>query len=259
MKPLFYAETPPSPALAAHVHAHWRFEARLPPGETLDHHVWPDGCVSVFVALQGGGARALVVGPSTEARRVPTHGGTRCRGVRLWPDVAGAVLGVAPASLRDVTAPAAALLGDAAAALDEAAQGDDDAGAAVLERWIAARLRDAPPIDALVRRAVLAIVETRGAMPVARLAEHVGLSRRQLERRFHRAVGLTPKEYARVRRVRETIALALDPVSSWSRLAAEIGFADQSHLVREVGGVTGLTPVALGERLGMIEHGDVKP
>jgi hypothetical protein len=69
-------------------------------------------------------------------------------------------------------------------------------------------------------------------------------------------VGLTAKEYARVRRVRATALAVLGPApAGWARLAAAQGYADQPHLVREFSALWGAAPGVVVERLRAIAHG----
>lgn len=56
--------------------------------------------------------------------------------------------------------------------------------------------------------------------------------------------GLTPKLFAQICRVRAMLAAASSNQDSWSRLAAEFGYVDQSHLIAEVHAIIGQTPVA---------------
>lgn len=61
-----------------------------------------------------------------------------------------------------------------------------------------------------------------------------GLSARQFQRRFARQVGVTPKVYARLCRLAAVIDRHdADPDLSWTELAHDAGYADQSHLTRE--------------------------
>ena len=94
---------------------------------------------------------------------------------------------------------------------------------------------------------------------MAELAARGGLSPRQLQRRFLRATGMTPKEYLRVRRARATIAAAFELDATWGTLSARFGYADQAHLVRDLSQVTGLAPREVQARLGAIEHGTYTP
>lgn len=262
MKPFHYEERKPSPALARHAHAYWSFTVRLPPGEPFLHHVWPDGCVSIAVASDGANVLACsVTGPGATALRIPVLGGLTYRGIRLWPHAAAA-LGIPVASLHGRVTPASDVLGDEmhTFATDVARADDGEAFVDACERWLAPRVANATPIDPLVHDAVHTLIARDGAVSIAQLATSLGIGVRQLARRFQNVVGLTPKAFGRVRRVRATMAVLLDGTeASWSRLAAELGYADHAHLTREFRSVTGFAPTELRERLAAIEHGDVRP
>jgi AraC-like DNA-binding protein len=62
-------------------------------------------------------------------------------------------------------------------------------------------------------------------------------------------VGMSPKQYARLLRV-ETARLALKRMRapSTTYLAAELGFYDQAHFIREFSAVVGMTPYAYLKR-----------
>ena len=86
------------------------------------------------------------------------------------------------------------------------------------------------------------------------VAADVGLSMRQLRRRCHSAVGYGPKTLQRVLRFRRFVSRidAWPDVLDLAAIAAEAGYADQAHLTRECGKLSGLTPAALARqrRLG---------
>jgi AraC-like DNA-binding protein len=87
-------------------------------------------------------------------------------------------------------------------------------------------------------------VRDGAALPEAGRA--VGLGERQLRRRFERAVGYGPATLVRIQRFQHFLALAeRQPGAPLSRLAAEAGYADQAHLTRECGRLSGLSPGAL--------------
>jgi len=63
--------------------------------------------------------------------------------------------------------------------------------------------------------------------------------------RFEQAVGLTPKRYARVLRFHALIeGLARQAPEDWAQIAAEAGYADQSHLIHEFKRLAGMLPTA---------------
>lgn len=69
-------------------------------------------------------------------------------------------------------------------------------------------------------------------------------SRKRLWSRFRAQIGLTPKRAATLVRF-DHVAHRLAAGHSVALVAAESGFADQSHLCRDVLAFTGLTPTAV--------------
>ena len=112
----------------------------------------------------------------------------------------------------------------------------------VLELVLVARLQGAPRPDLAVLRGVAAL--ERGA-PVSAVASELGLLPRTFRRRFLDQVGLTPKRFARIRRLQRVVR-AIEGLGAvdWSAVAAEHGFCDQAHLVDEFRDLAGLTPSA---------------
>ena len=82
------------------------------------------------------------------------------------------------------------------------------------------------------------------------VASDVGLSVRQLRRRCHAAVGYGPKTLQRVLRFRRFVSRidACPAGLDLAAIAAEAGYADQAHLTRECGELSGLAPAALARQ-----------
>ena len=75
-------------------------------------------------------------------------------------------------------------------------------------------------------------------------ASAAGLSCRQLERRFSRELGISPKTYSRIARFRRAL-LELKRGHPLAATAAEAGYADQSHFTRDCHAHAATTPAAL--------------
>jgi AraC-like DNA-binding protein len=141
-------------------------------------------------------------------------------------------------SLEEVLGSGADLLVERLAELDDAARFD------LLDSFLSARLADAGPLDAGVAWAVGRLEATEGRIPVAALAEELGWSRRRLVARFQEQVGLPPKAVARLLRFEHARELGGRPDRpSWTDIAFECGYYDQSHLINEFRALTGRTPV----------------
>ena len=82
---------------------------------------------------------------------------------------------------------------------------------------------------------------SRGQVRVERLAAETGWSRKRLWSRFRSQLGLTPKRAAQLIRF-DHAAHRLAAGHSAALVAAESGYADQSHLHRDVVAFAGVTP-----------------
>jgi AraC-like DNA-binding protein len=107
---------------------------------------------------------------------------------------------------------------------------------------LAARLIAPPPVDPLIAFCVSRIEAVAGALPIAQLERLTGANARRIERSFARAVGLSPKTFARVARFRAMVAAAEARQGSWADLAAAFGYADQPHMAREFRAFAGVSP-----------------
>lgn len=98
------------------------------------------------------------------------------------------------------------------------------------------------------RRVILALESIQrslsGGIDVERIAEQLGVSRRQLERDFRRSVGQGLFEYARRRRF-ELAVEALRAGKPILEVAMAYGYADQSHLTHTMRKLIGCTPGVL--------------
>jgi AraC-like DNA-binding protein len=113
----------------------------------------------------------------------------------------------------------------------------------ILQEVLGARANGRFHTDPFIRHCVARIEAARGGLQIRDLQTSTGLSVRQLERKFARHLGISPKTFARVVRFKGVMAAADRPdPPDWVRLAGDFGFADQPHLVREFKAFSGLTP-----------------
>jgi AraC-like DNA-binding protein len=94
-----------------------------------------------------------------------------------------------------------------------------------------------------VRWAWRRLVTEGGTVPVGRLAEDVGWSRRHFSERFTREFGLAPKQAARVVRFGRAAAMVRRlPPGGLAEVAQACGYFDQAHLTNEWRALAGCTP-----------------
>jgi AraC-like DNA-binding protein len=117
-----------------------------------------------------------------------------------------------------------------------------------LGRQLSAHCR--PPAE--VCQAWRMLRRSSGTASIAQVARDVGWSDRQLAREFRREIGMPPKAAARV--IRFDRARRLLPRYNGAVVAAECGYADQAHFVREFVAFTGLSPTRwLAEEVGNLQ------
>lgn len=246
-------ERRPVPALAEVVSVGWvqRVAADSTP---YPHRTVPNGSVELLCVI---GSAPRVVGPLTRPRVDILEPGTTIVGIRLRPGAAAALFGLPASELVDQVVEAGELLGAAAGVLEDRVAGSrTPAGALeVLQCQVLGRLRDATGPDPLITEAVRRLMPWRGG-GVGSLTSHLGISERQLRRRFETSVGVGPKTLHRILRFQGVLAMAQlalaqgrNPGSDGlASLAVEAGYADQSHLTRECVQLAGTTPaVFLGD------------
>jgi AraC-like DNA-binding protein len=198
-----------------------------------EQRIVPDACVDLIWS----GERLTIAGPDTRARVVTLGPGTRIVAVRLRPGIAGAVLGLPASELRDEAPDAADVLGTrAAAALLDELNASDDPHAVLLSAVQTRAVAGGAP-DPLVHAAIALL--NRSHARVASVADELGVSARQLQRRVSDAVGYGPKMLARVLRFRRLQALG---GASLVERALDAGYADQAHMTAEVTRLAGLSP-----------------
>ncbi|MFK2904456.1 AraC family transcriptional regulator [Dyella ginsengisoli] len=120
----------------------------------------------------------------------------------------------------------------------------------ILEQWLLAQRRG-PATDPAVAHVAAALDRAPQWACIAKVVQQTGLSDDSLRMRFHRQIGMGPKRYARLQRFRAVLVqVHLAGSVDWCRVAADGGFTDQAHLVREFRAFSGLTPGAFMARRG---------
>ena len=203
--------------------------------ETLPHP-------AVHLVLEGAGARLYGVSTRRFSRRLEGAGravGVRFRAAGFRPWLGGPVR-----ALTDRTLPAADVLGPQVERLAGAIGDHPDETAAMLVEDFLRRHR--PPPDAragLVNRIVERITSDGAVLAVGDVARPFGISPRTLQRLFREYVGVGPKWVIKRFRLHDAVErLAAGEPADWARLARELGYFDQAHLIHDFKAMIGRTP-----------------
>ena len=266
---MIYREFETHAALAPYVQLVWMMESEHEDDHAPRSLIVPDGIVEIvfhygdpWITTVAGGKRmvqprSFAISQMRKYIEIESNGRTGFVSVRFYPWGAYHFFDKPVNSFLDDTLSTANLwplhYEDLMEKLRAAEDGADGAGGASLASFVQGflqdRLAEHCKDDVALDEAVKLIRSKGGQLPIEEVGEHVGLSRKQLERKFVSTVGTTPKTFARISRFLN-ICHHLDRYrgSTLTRLAHECGYFDQAHFIREFNDFTGFTPKAFFEK-----------
>ena len=109
-----------------------------------------------------------------------------------------------------------------------------------VEQFLVGKMINPNP-DKLVLAALALIHKSKGNIRIKELTERLHISQSPLEKRFRQIVGASPKKFASIVRLQNTIQ-NYNNVFSLTELGYEAGFYDQAHFIKEFKTFTGETP-----------------
>ncbi|MCG5440556.1 helix-turn-helix domain-containing protein [Micromonospora foliorum] len=120
----------------------------------------------------------------------------------------------------------------------------DDERCRALDALLTAWQPEPDPLAEEAVRLAEAIRTDRTVLRVDDFAARHDVPVRRLQRLFLEYVGVGPKWVIRRYRLQEAVEQAAGGPLSWADLAADLGYSDQAHLVRDFTAVAGVSPAA---------------
>ena len=262
----YTVQRPPAP-LADYVEHMWTItvDGDEPPDLTLKFFVTCAPCI-VFQHCDGrsaitrritGGTRkagnnptSFIRGPITQPFCCVAEGAPTAIGVELKPQALHTLFGIDVAELSNGLVELNAI---SRGNLNEQllnAEGPRDQ-IALLTRFLTAQARAGRWEDTLVTQSLRVMDQNVGSMRVRNLLKSLNVSERQLERRFARSVGVPASFYLRVVRFQQTLRLMqAGRIERFTDVAYDLGYADQSHFIKDIREFTGNAPKNLTHVLG---------
>lgn len=229
------------PSLHPAISHFYSFEVAAAAGLTL---AIPDGCVDMVFDCDAARPLARVCGTTLTARSAALIGGHRYFGVRFAPGVMPDFLDVMAEELTDHEFNLFEVVPDARAACEQILRTAlFQQQVALFNHYFTPRLvRRISPASATIVRAML---QQQGNLRVGQLTALTGYTSRTLQRQFRQDTGLSPKAFGRIIRCQAALnRLHLPGDCSFTGLALELGFSDQSHFLREFKKLVSITPLA---------------
>lgn len=221
-------------------------EKIAPTGSTVGVFVLGDPIVQT--ANNGEGAtiradRGFLIGPHDRPVINEPTGETFAVGIVTTAVGCEAVFGVPPATLRGGVFHLESIWPDSASirrGLLKAPTADAMLG--LVESRLSGMLQPVPRGVHRCASAVAALVDDP-TRPISEIASNLGISHGHLDREFTRVIGLTPRSLGRLLRMRGLLErIDIRSTVAWADLAAEFGWFDQAHLIRDFKRHTGVNP-----------------
>jgi AraC-like DNA-binding protein len=206
---------------------------------------------SVHLSFEPGLARVTGISRRRAAFEYRLVGVGRVVGVRFRPGGVRPWLDGPVSVFTDREAPVGDLVAVDDAALSAAVQSATDAAAAaaLVDTALAPLAPEPDPTVDRVAGLVQAVHRDPSIRRAADLAAVAGLGVRSLQRLCAEWVGVGPTWLVRCARLHEAAGRAAGGPVAWAQLAAELGYADQSHLVRDFARVIGEPPARYARSL----------
>ncbi|MFF3568220.1 AraC family transcriptional regulator [Nocardia jiangxiensis] len=204
----------------------------------------PHAVTTVVIRAERSGRRDVaVVGPRTRATYKRAEESATCQRLRLAPAAVRPLLGVAAIELTDRVRPLADFPGPLAGFTDRLLHSTPDEALRILEYALPHILSDDPEHHRQRRMLDTATaILAEQSIPVPEVAARLAISERQLRTLFATGIGLSPKQFSRIGRLRRVLADPTpDPLAS---TAATHGYYDQSHMTAEFRTLMGTAPSA---------------
>ncbi len=155
------------------------------------------------------------------------------------------LFGISMDQLVDRVVPLNAVFGRQAGELGDAlgSARDEDGRADILDDTLASALARAPVFDRRLTRA-LATLQAMPHRDIVQIADDVEWSRKHLAACVRDAIGIGPRSFRRLLRFQALTGLvgATQGCPDWADLAADAGYYDQSHMIREFREFSGMSP-----------------
>jgi len=246
----------PGASLHPFVKCFWTLEAEATPSP-VRQRVVPDGCMEMifnygdrFYQYPEDGLcilqpQSFVFGQITSFLEIAPSGVTGLVAARFLPEGLAPFIDCSVASLENKAVAIQDIFGKEGEELEQAIlhSSSNRERIDLIEGFLLAKLESQGTIDNITRACVETILKTQGQLGVTELADRLNIHRRNMERKFETAVGMSPKQLSRVVRLQSALKLLeQQKYSNLTSLAYESGYYDQAHFIRDFKEFTGISP-----------------
>lgn len=239
------------------VKCYWTLEVPAE-SDSQRQRIVPDGCMEMIFILGDNikryisenefilQPRAVVVGQITEPFIIQPAGYVHCFATRFYPYGFASFVKTPLQDLENKETPIAQLFGAVQAAELEqkiiSAQTEEQR-IRIVEAFLSDKLHEKSTIDHIVSTTIDALLSSNGNTTILAILKNDLSKRRQLERKFFKQVGLSPKQLGKVIRLQAALKILLSQkAGTLTQIAYESDYYDQAHFIKDFKDLTGINP-----------------
>lgn len=246
----------PNTDLSELVKCYWTLES--PKEETPEKQtIVPDGCMEMIfhygdlykqyiednqTIIQ---PKCFVIGQLTRPLEIESTGETGIFSVRFQPDGFLPFATIPIKEMENTAVPLEKLFGKNGKEIEEKILNAQFTSEKIqlIETFLLNRLTATETIDRIIKSTIETILTANGQLSVDELSKQTNINRRQMERKFSSAIGLSPKQLSKTIRLQATLKMLLNKnFTSLTALAHENEYYDQAHFIKDFKELTGFTP-----------------
>lgn len=113
----------------------------------------------------------------------------------------------------------------------------------IIENFLLEKLNEKTTIDNIVKTTIDALLATNGSASISTILKEDLSKRRQLERKFIKQIGVSPKQLGKVIRLQTALKMLLNKkTENLTDIAYESEYFDQAHFIKDFKEFTGINP-----------------
>jgi AraC-like DNA-binding protein len=251
-----YVSINPGPELEPFIKCYWTLD--LPPEEYPEKQtIVPDGCMEMifhygdhyFQYLDNKRKiqqpKCFVFGQITNTLEIEPSGITGIFSVRFHPNGFLPFTTIPLEEMHNRAVPLDEIFGKEALMLEKEILESKDTFKRIetIEKFLLEKLQTPDLSYRIAKDCVEILIQSSGQLRVDELSEQLQLNRRNLERKFSNAIGLSPKQLSKIIRLQTTLKMMdSQNFTNLTDLAYQNGYFDQAHFIKDFREFTGLSP-----------------
>jgi hypothetical protein len=254
-----YQTFQPHPDLASLINCYWTLEVPAD-NDSQKQRIVPDGCIEIAFILGNDikrytsevefilQPRAMVLGQTIEPFYIEPTGYVNTFAIRFYPYGFANFVNEPIKNLANKEIPIALLFEEKIAKELEQKiirATNVKQRIEIIESFLLERLNDKSNVENIVKTTVNALLSTNGNAPIKTIHKKDLSKRRQLERKFAKQIGVSPKQLGKVIRLQTALKMLLNKEEgSLTHIVYESQYYDQVHFIKGFKEFTGASPTA---------------